>query len=74
MSRDEIEIEPCFRYGAKVFLNRGGGISLVQATDFAGEVCLVFGVEEAVAVAKAILEVVETAKDQPKEVGWKSEI
>jgi hypothetical protein len=65
--RAEIVIEPHFHYGARVFLNQGGGITVEQRTDYSGEAQLVFDLDEAVAVAEALLEVVRAAGPAGKE-------
>jgi hypothetical protein len=65
--RAEIVIEPHFHYGARVFLNQGGGITVEQITDYSGEAQLVFDLDEAVAVAEALLEAVRAAGPAGKE-------
>ncbi len=59
--RAEIVIKPHFRYGARVFLNQGGGVTVEQTAGCDGEAQLVFDCDEAVAVAEALLEVVRAA-------------
>jgi hypothetical protein len=61
MGRRDITVQPRVRYGARVYANRGGGISVKQTTDEDDEAWLVFELDEAVSVARAILEVVEAA-------------
>ena len=63
--RSEIEI-PRGGDGAKVFFNRGGGVSITQL-GIDGEQLIALTVDEALSVASALLEVAETIKAETAE-------
>ena len=67
-ARTEIKIQPSPRYGANVFVNRNGGITIEQASECFEEACrMVFHPEEAVPLAEAIIEVARAAREMIEE-------
>lgn len=67
--RAKIVVEPRCRYGATIFVNQGGGVSVQQVTDYEGTVLLVLQVDEAEEVARAITEVAMAARASATEAG-----
>jgi hypothetical protein len=65
--RARIVVEPRCRYGATIFVNQAGGVSIEQVTDYDGTALLVLEVDEAEEVARAILEVAVAARASAKE-------